>query len=56
VLALLALGLALVVAHEIMLLAISYTYLASGIVMWAWQRLRRHSHEGHEDELATKAT
>ena len=56
VLALLALGLALVVAHEIMLLAISYAYLASGLVMWAWQRLRRHSHEGHEDELATNAT
>jgi CDP-diacylglycerol--serine O-phosphatidyltransferase len=56
VLALLALGLALVVAHEIMLLAISYTYLASGLVMWAWQRLRRHSHEGHKDEMATQAT
>jgi CDP-diacylglycerol--serine O-phosphatidyltransferase len=56
VLALLALGLALVVAHEIMLLAMSYTYLASGIVMWAWQRVRRHGHEGQEDELATKAT
>src|SRR5882672_2139052 len=53
VLALLALGLALVVAHEIMLLTISYAYLASCLVMWAWQRLRRH---GHEDELATTAT
>jgi CDP-diacylglycerol--serine O-phosphatidyltransferase len=56
VLALLALGLALVTAHEIMLVAVSYTYLASGIVMWAWSRLRRHSHEEHEDELAAKAT
>ena len=56
VLAFLAVGLALVVAHEIMLLAMSYTYLASGIVMWAWQRVRRHGHEGHEDELATQAT
>jgi CDP-diacylglycerol--serine O-phosphatidyltransferase len=56
VLALLALGLALMVAHEIMLVVISYAYLASGIVMWAWQRARRHSHEGHEDGLATTAT
>jgi CDP-diacylglycerol--serine O-phosphatidyltransferase len=56
VIALLALGLALVTAHEIMLVTISYTYLASGIVMWAWSRLRRHSHEGHEDELTTKIT
>ncbi len=56
VLALVALGLAIVVAHEIMLVAIAYTYLASGIVMWAWQRLRRHGHEGHEGELATQAT
>ena len=56
VLALLALGLALVTAHEIMLLAISYAYLASGVVMWAWSRLRRHGHEGQDDEVATKAT
>ena len=56
VLALLALGLALITAHEIMLVAMSYTYLASGIVLWAWSRLRRHGHEEHEDELATKDT
>ncbi len=57
VLALLALGLALVVAHEIMLLAMSYAYLASGLVMWAWQRLRRHGHEeAHEDERTAQIT
>ena len=41
VLALLALGLALMTAHEVMLVAMAYTYLASGIVMWGWSRLRR---------------
>ncbi len=51
VLILLALGLALFVAHEIMLVVMAYAYLASGLVMFAWGRLRRHSHEGHEDEL-----
>jgi CDP-diacylglycerol--serine O-phosphatidyltransferase len=56
VLALLALGLALMTAHEVMLVVIAYTYLASGPLMWAWSRLRRQSHEGHEDELATKVT
>jgi hypothetical protein len=56
VLALLALGLALMVAHEIMLVVISYAYLASGIVMWAWQRLRRHSHEEQQADLTTKVT
>ena len=45
VLALLALGFALMTAHEVMLLAMAYTYLASGLVMWAWSRLRRHSHD-----------
>ena len=55
VLALLALGLALIVGwHETMLLAISYAYMTSGPVMWAWSRLRRR-HEGHED-LVTKST
>ncbi|HXD15436.1 MAG TPA: CDP-diacylglycerol--serine O-phosphatidyltransferase [Vicinamibacterales bacterium] len=53
VLALLALGLALLSAHEIMLVAIAYAYMASGPVMWAWSRLRRR-HE-HED-LATAPT
>jgi CDP-diacylglycerol--serine O-phosphatidyltransferase len=56
VLALVALGLAVVVAHEIMLVAIAYTYLASGLVMWAWQRARRRGPEENEDELTTKAT
>jgi len=47
VLALLALGLALIVGwHETMLLAISYAYMTSGPVMWAWSRLRRR-HEEH---------
>ena len=57
VLALIALGLAVMVAHEIMLVAIAYIYLASGVVMWAWQRLRRHgpegkpvSQEGHDEQ------
>ena len=45
VLALLALGLALLTAHEIMLVVLSYSYMMSGPVMWAWSRLRRHSHE-----------
>jgi len=56
VLALLALGIALMTAHEVMLVVIAYTYLASGLVIWAWSRLRRHSHEEHEDGLTTKAT
>jgi len=51
---LMALGLAVAVAHEIMLVAISYAYLASGVLLLAWARLRRRSHEGHEDTLATK--
>ena len=46
VLALLALGLALIVGwHETMLLAISYAYMTSGPVMWAWSRLRRRHEE-----------
>jgi CDP-diacylglycerol--serine O-phosphatidyltransferase len=44
VLALLALGLALLTAHEIMLVVLSYSYMMSGPVMWAWSRIRRHSH------------
>jgi len=51
VLALLALGLALLTAHEIMLVVLSYTYMISGPVMWAWSRLRRR----HE-EVATEVT
>jgi len=56
VLALLALGLALLTAHEIMLVVIAYAYMISGPVMWAWSRLRRHHHEEHEDVSTTKAT
>src|SRR4051812_30247312 len=56
VLALLALGLALLSAHEIMLVVLSYTYMLSGPVMWAWSRIRRHHHEGHDELVASKAT
>ena len=53
VLALLALGLALLTAHEIMLVAIAYAYMMSGPLMWAWSRLRRHStNEEQKDEIA----
>ena len=52
VLALLALGLALLTAHEIMLVVIAYAYMISGPVMWAWSRLRRHSSEEQKDEIA----
>ena len=45
VLALLALGLALLSAHEIMLVVIAYAYMISGPVMWAWSRLHRHGQE-----------
>ena len=57
VLALLALGLALMTAHEVMLLAMAYSYLASGVVMWAWSRVRRHSHDedGEDAEPANDA-
>jgi len=57
VLALLALGLALLSAHEVMLVVLSYTYMMSGPVMWAWSRLRRHHHDEQRDGLlTTKAT
>jgi CDP-diacylglycerol--serine O-phosphatidyltransferase len=56
VLALLALGLALLAAHEIMLVVIAYAYMMSGPVMWTWSRLRRHGQQEHQDELATKVT
>jgi CDP-diacylglycerol--serine O-phosphatidyltransferase len=57
VLALLALGLALLSAHEVMLVVLSYTYMMSGPVMWAWSRLRRHHHDEQEDGvLPTTAT
>ena len=42
VLILLAVGLALLVAHpEIVLVAMAYAYLASGLIGLAWQRMRR---------------
>ena len=56
VLALLALGLALLSAHEIMLVVLSYTYMMSGPVMWAWSRVHRHAHEEQQDVAAAKAT
>ena len=57
VLALLALGLALLAAHEIMLVVISYAYLVSGLVMWAWGRLHhRQGQEEPQSEPATKRT
>jgi CDP-diacylglycerol--serine O-phosphatidyltransferase len=57
VLVLLAIGLAIVVAHEVMLAALSYAYMASGLVMWAWGRFHRHSHEPQEETtVPTKAT
>jgi CDP-diacylglycerol--serine O-phosphatidyltransferase len=56
VLALLALGLALLSAHEIMLVVLSYTYMMSGPVMWAWSRLHRHSKEEQEEVAPAKTT
>jgi CDP-diacylglycerol--serine O-phosphatidyltransferase len=56
VLALLALGLALLTAHEIMLVAIAYAYLISGPIAWAWSRFRRGHHEEHQEETTTKVT
>jgi hypothetical protein len=39
-----AVGLALLVAHpQLVLVAMAYTYLASGLIGLAWQRLRRKS-------------
>jgi len=55
VLALLALGLALLSAHEIMLVVIAYAYMISGPVMWAWSRVHRRQEE-LTDELTTKIT
>ncbi len=51
VLFLFAVGLALLASHpEIILMALAYTYLASGVIGMAWQRLRRR--HGLEDEAA----
>jgi CDP-diacylglycerol--serine O-phosphatidyltransferase len=56
VLALLALGLALLSAHEIMLVVIAYAYMISGPVMWAWSRVHRHTHEEPTGEVTPKIT
>ena len=55
VLALLALGLALLSAHEVMLVVLSYTYMMSGPVMWAWSRLHRHAPEEPQEVAPAKA-
>ena len=56
VLLLVALGLAAIASHpELVLIVMAYTYLASAFVEMAWHRLRRrHGHEEHKDESATK--
>jgi len=58
VLLLVAIGLILLVAHpELVLVVLAYGYLGATFVEMAWHRLRRrHGHEEHKDELATKAT
>jgi CDP-diacylglycerol--serine O-phosphatidyltransferase len=56
VLALLALGLALLSAHEIMLVVIAYAYLISGPVLWALSRVHRQSHEEPTGEVTPKIT
>jgi CDP-diacylglycerol--serine O-phosphatidyltransferase len=56
VLALLALGLALLTAHEIMLAVLSYSYLMSGPIMWAWSRLHHRQPTEHEDVVTPKVT
>jgi CDP-diacylglycerol--serine O-phosphatidyltransferase len=51
VLLLIAFGLALIAAQpEIMLAAVAYTYLVSGVVAWAWGRLHRHPTVAHDDQ------
>jgi CDP-diacylglycerol---serine O-phosphatidyltransferase len=56
VLLLVAVGLAAIAAQpELVLVVMAYMYLASAFVEMAWQRMRRrHGHEEHKDELATK--
>ena len=58
VLLLVALGLALLAAHpELVLVVLAYGYLGATFVELAWHRARRrHGHEEHKDELATKDT
>jgi CDP-diacylglycerol--serine O-phosphatidyltransferase len=57
VLILVAVALALLAAQpEMVLVVLAYTYLASGIVGFVWHRVRRKSHDEHEDVPATKDT
>ncbi len=58
VLLVVAIGLALLAAHpELVLLVLAYGYLASAFVEMGWHRARRrHGHEEHGDETATKTT
>jgi CDP-diacylglycerol--serine O-phosphatidyltransferase len=58
VLLLVAVGLALLVAHpELVLVVLAYGYLGSAFVEMAWQRARRrHGHEERQDGVATKDT
>ncbi len=54
VLILIAVGLALLVSHpELVLLGLSYTYLASAFIGMAWSRIRRRGHD-EKDESVTK--
>ena len=56
VLILVAVGLALLVAHpEIVLVAMAYSYLASGLIGLAWQRLRRKSAGSTQTAGSTQA-
>jgi CDP-diacylglycerol--serine O-phosphatidyltransferase len=49
VLLLLALGIAVLAAQpEYLLVVMAYGYLASGVVAWAWSRLRRRNYEAPE--------
>ena len=58
VLLLVALGLALLVAHpELVLVVLAYGYLSATLIEVAWHRLRRrHVHEEHKNEVAAKDT
>ncbi|MEQ1574815.1 MAG: CDP-diacylglycerol--serine O-phosphatidyltransferase [Vicinamibacterales bacterium] len=55
VLILIAVGLALLVSHpELVLVALSYAYLASAFMGMAWSRIRRRGHDDQKDESAAK--
>ena len=54
---LIAVGLALLASHtELVLVALSYAYLASAFVSMAWSRIRRRGHDQPIEELTTKDT